>query len=272
MVMERLLAEFTISWKEYFVGMLKPLPALIILAAAVVISYVQKLGLEKDMIYSVTRSFIQLSVVAFLLDFIFKQKNVAWILLAFIFMVILAAHTAGTRAKHVPYGAFVAGVSIFVGTSITMVILICVRAFPFTPHYIIPIMGMMVGNSMTITGVTLKRLRDDLRLQKDMVETALALGATPRQATLTQVKRALTVALSPALDNAKVVGLISLPGAMTGLIMGGASPFEAIQLQIMVMNMLLGASTFSSILSTYLVCSFLFTKTYQIKEKVIRVE
>lgn len=100
------------------------------------------------------------------------------------------------------------------------------------------------------------------------VETALALGATPRQATIQQVKRALVIALSPVLDNTKTVGLISLPGAMTRLIMGGASRLEAIQLQIVVMNMLLGASTVSSIISTYLCWPAFFTKAYQLEIKV----
>lgn len=96
----------------------------------------------------------------------------------------------------------------------------------------------------------------------------MALGATPRQATVEQVKRSLILALSPVLDNAKTVGLISLPGAMTGLIMGGASPLEAIQLQIVVMNMLIGASTVSSITSTYLCWPAFFTKAYQLESKV----
>ena len=72
----------------------------------------------------------------------------------------------------------------------------------------------------------------------------------------------MVVALAPVIDNAKTVGLISLPGAMTGLIMGGASPIEAIQLQIVVMNMMLGAST------TYLSWPFFFTKAYQLQSKV----
>lgn len=100
------------------------------------------------------------------------------------------------------------------------------------------------------------------------VETALALGATPRQATHQQVKRALIIALSPVVDNTKTVGLISLPGAMTGLIMGGASPLEAIQLQIVVMNMMIGAATISSIMATYLCWPAFFTKAYQLETKV----
>ncbi|KAF5940782.1 hypothetical protein HYC85_021949 [Camellia sinensis] len=229
--------------------------------------YWQKLDLGWEMVYSIFRAFVQLSVIGFVLQFIFTQKNVSWIILAYLFMVAVAGYTAGQRAKHVPKGKYVAGVSILAGTAVTMLLLVVLNVFPFTPRYIIPVAGMMVGNSMTVTGVTMKRLRDDIK-----VETALALGATPRQATIQQVKRALVIALSPVLDNAKTVGLIALPGAMTGLIMGGASPLEAIQLQIVVMNMLVGASTVCSIMSTYLCWPAFFTKAYQLETKVFAAE
>ncbi|XWS55747.1 hypothetical protein CRYUN_Cryun09bG0027100 [Craigia yunnanensis] len=253
---------------EFLKGMVKPVAALAVVLMAVLFSFMQKLGLEKEMIYSILRAFLQLSVIGFVLQFIFNQQNSGWIVLAYLFMVSVAGYTAGQRAKHVPRGKYVAGVSILAGTAVTMFVLVVLNVFPFTPRYIIPVAGMMVGNAMTVTGVTMKRLRDDIKIQVNLVETALALGATPRQATVEQVKRALVIALSPVLDNAKTVGLISLPGAMTGLIMGGASPLEAIQLQIVVMNMLIGASTVSSIMSTYLCWPAFFTKAYQLETKV----
>ncbi|CAK9164746.1 unnamed protein product [Ilex paraguariensis] len=253
---------------EYLKGMLKPTLALVVVLMAVILSYMQKLGLGGEMVYSIFRAFLQLSIIGFVLEFIFTQKNVGWIVFAYLFMVCVAGYTAGQRAKHVPRGKYVAGASILAGTAVTMFLLVLLNVFPFTPQYIIPVAGMMVGNAMTVTGVTMKRLRDDIKTQMSLVETALALGATPRQATLQQVKRSLVIALSPVLDNAKTVGLITLPGAMTGLIMGGASPVEAIRLQIVVMNMLLGASTVSSIMSTYLCWPAFFTKAYQLEIKV----
>ncbi|KAL2554480.1 Protein ALUMINUM SENSITIVE 3 [Forsythia ovata] len=253
---------------EFFKGMAKPVAALAVVLMAVALSYSQKLGLESEMAYSIFRAFLQLSVIGFVLQFIFNQHNAVWIILAYLFMVSVAGYTAGQRAKNVPQGKYVAGLSILAGTSVMMLLLIVLKVFPFTPRYIIPVAGMMVGNSMTVTGVAMKKLRDDIKIQKNLVETALALGATPQQAIHQQVKRALILALSPVLDNAKTVGLISLPGAMTGLIMGGASPLEAIQLQIVVMNMLVGASTVSSIMSTYLCWPAFYTKAYQLQSKV----
>ncbi|KAJ7535392.1 hypothetical protein O6H91_12G031300 [Diphasiastrum complanatum] len=260
------------AWERFGEGMFKPLAALVILAMAILMSYLQKLDLEREMIYSIMRSFLQLSLVGFILEFIFKQKNPLWIIAIYLFMVLVAGYTAGKRAKHIPNSSVVAGFSILVGTFLTMNLLIWLNVFPITPQFIIPVAGMMVGNSMTTTGVTLKRLRDDLRTQQNMVETALALGATPRQAIIRQVKKSLVIALSPALDNAKIVGLITLPGAMTGLIMGGQSPLKAIQLQMVIMNMLLGASTLASIISTYIICRFVFTKTYQLKTEILVAE
>ncbi|XP_020275866.1 protein ALUMINUM SENSITIVE 3 [Asparagus officinalis] len=259
-------------WTQFLTGMLKPVAATAVVLMAVVLSFSQKLKLEGEMIYSVARAFLQLSAIGFVLEFIFTQENAGWIVLAYLFMVSVAGYTAGQRAKHVPRAKYIAGVSILAGTSVTMFLLVILNVFPFTPRYIIPVAGMMVGNAMTVTGVTMKKLREDLKTQKNLVETALALGATPRQATLQQVKRSLVIALSPVLDNAKTVGLISLPGAMTGLIMGGASPSEAIQLQIVVMNMLIGASTVSSILSTYLCWPAFFTKAYQLEHKVLSAD
>lgn len=257
---------------DFLKGMIKPLASTGVVLLAVLLSFLQKLGLEGEMIYSIVRAFLQLSVIGFVLQFIFSQDNRGWIILAYLFMVTVAGYTAGQRAKHVPRGKYVAGASILAGTAVTMLLLVVLKVFPFTPRYIIPVAGMMVGNAMTVTGVTMKRLRDDIKIQLNLVETALALGATPRQATMQQVKRSLVIALSPVLDNAKTVGLISLPGAMTGMIMGGASPLEAIQLQIVVMNMLIGASTVSSIMSTYLCWPAFFTKAYQLESKVFRTD
>ncbi|KAL3687665.1 hypothetical protein R1sor_013974 [Riccia sorocarpa] len=236
-----------LSWREWAVGMLKPVAALAVVVGAIVMSYLQTLGLEKEMIYSIARPFIQLSIIGFVLEFIFNhdQANIGWIFLASVYI-------HGNRLDNCTPGS--------------------TASLPLHSSLFIPIAGMMVGTAMTVTGVTLKRMREDLRLQQGMIEPALALGTTPRQAPIKEVRRALVVALSPVLNNAKTVGLITLPGAMTGLIMGGASPTEAIQLQIIVMNMLLGASTFSGVIATYLSWPFFFTSTYQLQTKVLREE
>lgn len=93
------------------------------------------------------------------------------IIVEFVVKVTVAGYTAGQRAKQIPRGKYVAGASILTGTSITMLLLVLMRVFPFTPRYIIPVAGMMVGNSMTVTGVTMKRLRDDIQVQMNLVSS-----------------------------------------------------------------------------------------------------
>ena len=123
----------------------------------------------------------------------------------------------------------VATASVSAGALLTLGLLVLLNVFPFEPRFVIPIAGMVVGNSMVVTGLVMTRLRDDLRLQKARVEAALALGATRRQAANRQLRRALSTGMTPMIDNTKTVGLISLPGAMTGMILAGASPLEAVQ-------------------------------------------
>lgn len=139
---------------KFLKGMLKPLAATAVVLMAVILSYMQKLGLEGEMVYSIIRSFLQLSVIGFVLQFIFNQDHAVWIILAYLFMVSVAGYTAGQRAKQVPRGKFVAGASILVGTAVTLVLLVVLNVFPFTPRYIIPVAGMMVGNAMTVNEKT----------------------------------------------------------------------------------------------------------------------
>ncbi|CAI9098123.1 OLC1v1034708C1 [Oldenlandia corymbosa var. corymbosa] len=251
--------------REFCKGMIKPLLALSVAVMGMVLAHWQKLGLVGDTAYSVLRGLIQISAIGFVLHFLFHQQSSLWIVGYYLFMVCVAGYTAGQRAKHVPRGKYVAGMSILAGTSVPLSILITLKTVSFTPRYIIPLSGLIVGTAMNVTGITMKRLRDDIKLQTVLVETALALGATPRQATMLQVKRSVIIALSPALDNAKTLGLVTFPGGMTGMMLAGASPTEAIKLQLVIMNLIIGASTLSSITSTYLSRPCLFTEAHQLQ-------
>ena len=116
---------------------------------------------------------------------------------------------------------------------------------------------------MTTTGLTIVRLRDDLKTHRLQIEAALALGATKQQAARQPMRRALNTGMTPIIDNTKTVGLISLPGTMTGLILGGASPLEAVQVQMIVMYVLVGTAAFSSLITTFLTYRQFFTSAHQ---------
>ena len=106
----------------------------------------------------------------------------------------------------------------------TIALLVALGVFQFVPKDIIPIGGMIVGTSMTTATLVITRLSSDFHDQRDLIESKLALGATSRQASLTQFQRTIVGAMTPIVDTTKTVGLIKLPGAMTGMILAGREP------------------------------------------------
>ncbi len=248
----------SLAWLPRIIG------ALVLVFLAMGISRWQKIGLEKDMLVAVVRAFVQLIAIGYALNLIFAAESPFWILLVVGVMIGIAGYTAGQRGQGVPRSKRVAIVSVSVGAVLTLGMLVGLQVFPFEPRFIIPIAGMIVGNSMVVTGLVMSRLRDDVKLQRPQIEAALALGATRRQATNIQLRRALSTGMTPIVDNTKTVGLISLPGAMTGMILAGASPLEAVQLQIIVMYMLIGAAAFGGLTATFLSYRQFFTKAHQL--------
>ncbi len=240
------------------------LGSLVLVGLAIGISRWQKVELEKDMLLAVGRAFVQLIAIGYALDLIFRARGPLWILLVVGIMISIAGHTAGRRGQGVPRSRRVATASISLGAISTLGLLIVLQIFPFEPRFIIPIAGMIVGNAMTVTGLVMTRLRDDLKSQRAQIEAALALGATQRQAADGQLRRALATGMTPIVDNTKTVGLIALPGAMTGMILAGASPLEAVQLQVIVMYMLIGAAAFSGLTAAFLTHQQFFTKAHQL--------
>jgi len=248
----------SLAWLPRIIG------ALVLVFLAMGISRWQRIGLEKDMLVAVVRAFVQLIAIGYALNLIFAAESPFWILLVVGVMIGIAGYTAGQRGQGVPRSKRVAIVSVSVGAVLTLGMLVGLQVFPFEPRFIIPIAGMIVGNSMVVTGLVMSRLRDDVKLQRPQIEAALALGATRRQATNNQLRRALSTGMTPIVDNTKTVGLISLPGAMTGMILAGASPLEAVQLQIIVMYMLIGAAAFGGLTATFLSYRQFFTKAHQL--------
>ena len=248
----------TLSWLPRIAG------SLVLVGLAIGISRWQRVDLEKDMLVAVGRAFVQLIAIGYALDFIFAGQGIIWILLVVVVMVAIAGYTAGQRGKQVPHSVQVATLAISIGTILTLGLLTLLNVFPFEPRFIIPIAGMTVGNAMTVTALVMARLYDDVKLQRPQIEAALALGATTRQAMSRQLRRALATGMTPIVDNTKTVGLISLPGAMTGMILAGASPLEAVQLQIIVMYMLVGAIAFSGLTAAFLTYRQFFTKAHQL--------
>jgi putative ABC transport system permease protein len=238
--------------------------ALALVAGAVLISRWQAVGLETQILWATGRAFVQLTAIGYALDLIFAIDQPVFILLVIAVMVTIAGFTAGRRGQGVPHSRWVALSSIALGTFLTLGLLIGLRVFDLTATQTIPIAGMVVGNAMNVCSLVMGRLHDDIRTGHDQIETALALGATSRQAAIQNLRRALQSGMTPIIDSTKTVGLIQLPGAMTGMILAGTSALEAVQIQIIVMYMLIGAAAFSGIAATLLTYRQFFTGRHQL--------
>jgi len=243
---------------------------LVLVLLAVGISRFQKLDLEKDILIAITRSFIQLVAIGYALTLVFETQHPAWILLIQVIMITVAGFTSGRRGKGIPHARPVALLSIAVGAFLTLGLLVALGIFSFTPNEIIPISGGVIGNSMVACSIVMARTRDEIRTQKATIETALALGATSHQAMLPHLRRALQAGMTPIIDRTKTIGLVSLPGTMTGMILAGASPLEAVQLQIIVMYMLTGATAYTGLVAVYLTYRQFFTSHHQLVDSGLR--
>lgn len=239
--------------------------SLIFIAVAALISRWQRGDLENDLLIAAVRAFIQLILIGYALDLIFEADHPFFTLLILLIMTTIAAQTTATRAKQTPNARMIAAASIGGGSFLTILVLLLLGVFQFTPQDIIPIGGMIIGNSMTTAALMMTRFSQDLIKQRDEIETMLALGADSRQASLPQWQNNLRAAMLPIIDTTKTVGLIKLPGAMTGMILAGASPLEAVQLQIIVMYMLVGATAFTGLGAAYLTYRQFFTRSHQLR-------
>lgn len=216
------------------------------------ISYKEELGLEKEILISILRAIVQLVVVGYILEFIFGLENPIFTVLLVLIIIINAAFNTKKRGENIKQVVLISFFSMLVGTSITMIVLLLSGAITFTPNEVIPVAGMVVSNSMVAIGLSYRNLNNAFKNRRGEVEVKLSLGADIREASSEVIRESIKISILPTIDSAKTLGIVSLPGMMTGLILAGASPLMAIKFQIMVTFMLLSSTSLSTMIATYL--------------------
>ena len=229
------------------------------------ISYKEKLGLEKEIVVSILRAIVQLIIVGYILDVIFGLKNPICTLILILIMIVNAAVKTKKRGRGINKVFTISFVSILIGASVTISILVISGVIKFSPNEIIPIAGMIISNSMIAIGLSYTNLNNSFKNKREEVEVKLSLGADVKEASKSILRDSVKVAIIPTIDSAKTLGIVSLPGMMTGLILAGVSPLTAIKFQIMVTFMLLSASAVSTIIATYLCYKDFFNERKQLK-------
>jgi putative ABC transport system permease protein len=228
--------------------------SLIVLAA--LLSLILSLGLTRNLLVGALRSLVQLTLLGLALKWIFALKN-PYIILTFVAaMLLIAAHTALKRVKNAPPKAYPLALlsltipAIVVTLTVTSVVM---GIDPwYDPRYLLPICGMVVGNSLSAVAVALDRLFSLLRSQKAEITALLALGALPSEAAAKPVREALRAGMIPTLNAMSAAGVVFIPGMMTGQILSGTDPMLAAKYQIVVFLMVCAATAISSVLAVVL--------------------
>jgi putative ABC transport system permease protein len=240
--------------------------ALALVAVAVVASRWQHAELEEDIGVAVARSFVQLTAIGFVIDIIFEEDDIALVVALIAVMVFFGAFTARHRAQQVPDAFWPLLGALSVAAAATLGLVVALGIIEPEPRFLVPVGGMVVGNSMTAAAVALNRLGEDVNDQARQIEATLALGATSTQAVGPLVRRSLRSGLIPLIDSTKTTGLIFFPGTMVGMLLAGADPTDAVRLQLILLYVLLGSVSIAALMATTLARRNFFTPAQQLRE------
>ena len=238
--------------------------SMVLVLVAIVVSYREKLGLEKDILWSIARAVIQLIIVGYVLKYIFNVNHAVLTLLMVLFICFNAAWNAQKRSKYIDKAFISSLIAITTGTALTLAVLVLSGSIEFTPMQVIPITGMIAGNAMVAVGLCYNNLGQRFSSEQQQLQEKLSLGATPKVASAQLMRDSIRSSLIPTVDSAKTVGLVSLPGMMSGLIFAGIDPVKAIKYQIMVTFMLLATASLSTIVACYLTYRKFYNSRHQL--------
>lgn len=224
-----------------------------LVAVAAVVGGWAGLGQSRAVLTATGRALVQLLAVGAVIGVIFRTPALAPLYL--LVMVAAAAWTSGRRLRRASFAVPTAAVALVTGAGSSALIVVGSQALPLDVRTVVPFVAQLIGGAMTATTLAGQRLLDDVDSGWDEVEGWLALGATSRQAVREPARRSAARALVPALDQTRNVGLVVLPGAFVGLLLGGATPLEAGRVQILVLVGLIAAETVAAVTVTHLLAT-----------------
>jgi putative ABC transport system permease protein len=240
--------------------------SLALVALAIAVSLWRRTELEDDIAIAVVRSLIQLVAIGYVIQAIFDEDSLALVIALIAVMVLFGAFTARQRAKRVPHAFWPLLVALGVAGAVTLALVVALGVFEATPRYLVPVGGMVVGNSMTAAAVALNRLGDEMNDRAREIEATLALGAPASVAAAPSLRRSLRSGTIALIDSTKTTGLIFFPGTMVGMLLAGADPIDAVRLQLILLWVLLGAVALSALIATTLAYRNFFTPAHQLRE------
>ncbi len=242
---------------------------LVLLLAA--LSWRLRLSVGKSMIIAAIRTAVQLSLIGLVLKALFANVNLGWLSLMSLVMLLAAGREVMQRQKRrfsgwwgFANGTFSMFISSFAITLLALTVMIANDPW-YQPQYAIPLLGMMLGNTMSGVSLGLDRLTQGAWEQRQVIETRLALGHRWEQATVELKKESMRVGMIPIINAMAAAGIVSLPGMMTGQILAGTPPLEAVKYQILIMFLITVGAGLGTMVAVWLGARRLFDERQRLR-------
>ena len=239
------------------------------LSVGFLVSWGEGLKIEKELLVGAVRAFVQLMIMGYVIHWLFVLDNLPVLLLMLLAMAVVSGATSARRARHLEHPFIVAAAGILAGSLVSLGLMTALGALALEGRVLIPVGGMVIGTSMRVASLCLNRLASEAETRRPEIEFALALGASGRQASARAVRETLKAALIPAMDGMKTLGIIHLPGMMSGLILAGISPLDAVKYQLLVHYLIVSSQFVTGAVVVWLSRSQLFTKAHQLKPATV---
>lgn len=246
----------------------------LVLAAALILiniglSVALQLGLAKSLGIATIRMVVQLLLVGYILSWVFALDNPWLILLVALTMSAIAGNASVNRTRRrFPYVYWHSLLSILASSALVTGLLVegIIQIDPwYDPQYVIPLLGMVLGNTLTGTSLALDRFMEDLVRRRSQIESLLALGATRWEAAHETIKEALRTGMIPTINSMMVLGLVSLPGMMTGQMLAGVNPADAVRYQIVIFFTIAAGTALACMGIVMLAFRVLFSPEHQLR-------
>ncbi|MGL5074517.1 MAG: ABC transporter permease [Waterburya sp.] len=241
-----------------------------LIGIAIALSLWQKLGLEQQLAYSAVRSLVQLIAIGYILDLVFAINNWLVVLGILGIMMAIASFVTRNRIDQKLKGLLSTVIlSLVASSAFTLGYVMVLIVQPdkwYEPQYLIPLAGMLFGNAMNSASLAGDRLLNAISQNRLEIETYLSLGATGKQAIAGYQREAIRTGLIPTLNNMVVMGLVSLPGMLTGQVLGGSNPRDAASYQILI----LFAIVLVNLMTTILITQGIYQGFFNQREQLIQ--
>ena len=227
------------SGNYYSIDIAGLLVALVMVAIAAGISTLMRMGIGGTLLWSACRALLQLCAMGFIMSFVIHSGNPWFVLLLIAFMLVAAVQITLSRAKGVPKGLVGPVLLSLVITMLIMmstVVELAIRPQPwYAPQLVVPLTGMLLGNTVSTLAVGLSRFFESMRERRDEVDTLLALGATAWEAARPSIVSSIRLGLMPTTASLASAGIVTVPGMMAGQIIAGGDPLDAAKYQFVVL-------------------------------------